>query len=264
MNFMNPSQVKITTLPWGPNEERTLTKKQLDLLCGRGSLVRVVAPGPHQGSWVVTKVNQASIQLSSQVGPEGRLLPDQPADTKFTLKYDKFFELVEDVVPASFGSAVCNGWPGPARTRYKLSGPTTAMPEGGHGDKRPLLNVTVLERSIDAEPGDEWTEVDIDSANDLWTDSIVSLAVVKLGKPELKLIDPLEPSQAELLPAKINEKISPHLLATVGQGWLVRIGQILKCAVDGYSLPTIEVQQLLGLVQGLSMHKVTCPQAHSL
>ena len=24
MNFMNPSQVKITTLPWGPNEERTL------------------------------------------------------------------------------------------------------------------------------------------------------------------------------------------------------------------------------------------------
>ena len=85
MNFMNPSQVKIMTTPWEADEERTLTKKQLDLLCGGGSIVRVVAPGPYRGSWVVTKVNQASIQLSSQVGPEGRLLPDQPADTKFTL-----------------------------------------------------------------------------------------------------------------------------------------------------------------------------------
>ena len=97
MNFMNPSQVKITTVPWGAGEERMLTKKQLDLLCGGGSIVHIVAPGPYRGSWVVTKVNQASIQLSSLVGAEGRLLPDQPTDTKVTLKYEKFFELVEDV-----------------------------------------------------------------------------------------------------------------------------------------------------------------------
>ena len=136
MQFINPNQAKITTTGFAPGEARILTTEEATLLFGGGTIFRVSEPGPLKGEWCVVKVNPKSIKISSLVGPDGALLPDQEDNTRANLSYDKFFEIADLVIPAAFGSAVCSGWGAPGGSRFKLTGPTVAMPPGAVGDKR--------------------------------------------------------------------------------------------------------------------------------
>ena len=148
MQFMNPNQAKIVTTAFQPGEAHVLTSTEAELLFAGGTIFRVSEPGPLKGEWCVVKINPKSIKISSLVGPEGRLLPDQPDNTRANLSYEKFFEVADLVLPAAFGSAVCNGWGAPGGSRFKLSGPTVAIPDGAVGDKRCMREAKLLERCL--------------------------------------------------------------------------------------------------------------------
>ena len=251
MNNMNPNQTKVTTTAFAEGEEHVLSAEQAELLFGGGTIFRVQAPGPLKGTWVVVKVNKKSIKISSLVGPDGRPPADQPEDTRATMSFEKWFAEVDVAIPAAFGSAVCNGWPGPEGSRFKLAGPTKAMPAGAFGDKRPLREARLLERERGAEPGDDWLEHEELDFDAFWEDSIHKGATVKPGKPVLQLVDPLEQAQVDLFDLRLGDgQLGDFFIKNVGGGWAHLLGTDYFKVSEG-----LTVRQMMQLLVGLSMHK---------
>ena len=123
------------------------------------SLLIIPGDGRYSGHWVITKVNERSVAVTSQIDDENNFKETEGVErnsVKFNLTFDQLKSLDVKILPGAFGAEACHGWQA-GESRFVLKGPSTlADPQGGN-TKRPMLFLTLWEKSPQEE---QWKEVE--------------------------------------------------------------------------------------------------------